>query len=136
MPFGDDEFEFYPDLECDLEDEPDATSDCAPAIASADEPQITMPDLDAAPPAPEQRSARVLGVLERKLAEREQRGAGSRRRGVAPAAADRRAACGRAGRPGRRDLRARARARDPRARCSRSRPRSPVSTSSSGAASR
>jgi tetratricopeptide repeat protein len=76
-PFGDDEFEFYPDLECDdLGDESDDAADLAPEPACADEPQITMPDLEAAPPAPEQRSARVLGVLERKLAEREKRGAG------------------------------------------------------------
>lgn len=78
-PFGDDEFEFYPDLECDLELEDEA--DDVPVAAEpvrADEPPatLTMPDFEAAPSAGEQRSTRVLGVLERKLAERENRGAG------------------------------------------------------------
>jgi tetratricopeptide (TPR) repeat protein len=78
-PFGDDEFEFYPDLECDLELEEEA--DDVPIAAEpvrADESQITltMPDLEEPPSAGEQRSSRVLGVLERKLAERENRGAG------------------------------------------------------------
>jgi tetratricopeptide (TPR) repeat protein len=78
-PFGDDEFEFYPDLECDLEleDEVDDVSVAAePVRADAPEITLTMPDLDAPPSAGEQRSTRVLGVLERKLAERESRGAG------------------------------------------------------------
>ncbi len=78
--FGDDEFEFYPDLECDLEleEEADDVPIAAEPVRADDESQITltMPDLEEPPSAAEQRSSRVLGVLERKLAERESRGAG------------------------------------------------------------
>jgi tetratricopeptide (TPR) repeat protein len=79
-PEPDDEFEFYPDLEID-----DGDLDAEPASedlsfpddpVSASQVPLTMPDLDVAPPASDQRGARVLGVLERKLAEREARGAG------------------------------------------------------------
>jgi tetratricopeptide (TPR) repeat protein len=72
----DDEFEFYPDLEVD-DDQPDVELD-APAPIADDLPEtaLTMPDLVAKPPTGEQRSGRVLGVLERKLAEREARGVG------------------------------------------------------------
>src|SRR4030095_8961335 len=78
-PFGDDEFEFYPDLECELELEEEA--DDVPIAAEpvrADESQITltMPDLEEPPSAAEQRPSRWLGVRERRLAERETRGAG------------------------------------------------------------
>lgn len=58
-----DEFEFYDNLEVELEDEPDS-------------PQITMPEFEDAPSPGEERSARVLGVLDRKLAARESRGVG------------------------------------------------------------
>ena len=81
-PVADDEFEIYPDLECDLETD-DIADDAieAPAPIASDEPQLTMPDFASEPSEREpstgaQRSARVLGVLERKLAEREMRGAG------------------------------------------------------------
>jgi tetratricopeptide (TPR) repeat protein len=77
-----DEFAFYDDLEVELEvapaDDLDDLDDSfdEPAAAAAQVP-LTMPELDDAPPAAaEQRSARVLGVLERKLAAREARNAG------------------------------------------------------------
>jgi tetratricopeptide (TPR) repeat protein len=68
-----DELEFYADLEIDIEID---VADAPPAIAEERETALTMPDLDAAPTSGEQRSTRVLGVLERKLADRESRGAG------------------------------------------------------------
>jgi tetratricopeptide (TPR) repeat protein len=77
-----DEFEFYDDLEIELEvdsSESDLAFDDEPAPASP-QATLTMPEFDDVP-APiaavgEERSARVLGVLERKLAARESRGAG------------------------------------------------------------
>jgi tetratricopeptide (TPR) repeat protein len=74
-----DAFEFYPDLEID--DDPDEVAQellAAEPPAPGEDPEIaiTMPDFEAAPAAAEQRSTRVLGVLERKLADRESRGAG------------------------------------------------------------
>jgi golgin subfamily B member 1 len=75
---ADDEFQFYDNLEVELEvdagDEAPAFED-EPVVAAPPVP-LTMPDLEAGPPAGEERSTRVLGVLERKLAAREARGAG------------------------------------------------------------
>jgi tetratricopeptide (TPR) repeat protein len=68
---GEDEFEFDPSLECDLDESLDDAADPDPASAP-----LTMPDFAAEPNPGEQRSTRVLGVLERKLAQREARGAG------------------------------------------------------------
>ncbi|HKA15369.1 MAG TPA: hypothetical protein VKH41_10165 [Myxococcota bacterium] len=78
---ADAQFEFYPDLECDLEVD-DPADDVNIAVAPiGDEPQLTMPDFasepaEREPSAGAQRSERVLGVLERKLADREARSAG------------------------------------------------------------
>jgi tetratricopeptide (TPR) repeat protein len=69
------EFEFYPDLEVDLETD-EAPFEAVPA-PEAPQAALTMPDeFPETRSAGEQRSARVLGVLERKLAGREMRGAG------------------------------------------------------------
>ena len=77
-----DEFEFYDDLEIELEvdsSESDLAFDDEPAPASP-QATLTMPEFDDVP-APiagvgEERSSRVLGVLERKRAARESRGVG------------------------------------------------------------
>jgi tetratricopeptide (TPR) repeat protein len=76
-----DEFEFYDDLEVDLEVDLAVVSSVHDSelaeepVGAATQPTLTMPEFDA-PTGGEQRSARVLSVLERKLASREARGAG------------------------------------------------------------
>lgn len=74
-----DEFEFYDDLEVEIDAAPADDLDAPLAEAtSAPSVPLTMPDFEDTSPraAGEDRSARVLGVLERKLAARESRGAG------------------------------------------------------------